>query len=66
LGRVRTSGDENWSRLRSFGLRPGDRVGVWARNCVEWVLLQFGCAMAEIVLVNVNPASVANLKVCRN
>ncbi|MBC7926007.1 MAG: AMP-binding protein [Bryobacteraceae bacterium] len=42
--------------LRSFGLCPGDRVGVWATNCVEWVLLQFGCALAGMVLVNVNPA----------
>ena len=42
--------------LRSLGLRPGDRVGVWATNCVEWVLLQFGCALAGMVLVNINPA----------
>jgi fatty-acyl-CoA synthase len=42
--------------LRAYGLRPGDRVGVWATNCVEWVLLQFGCALAGVVLVNVNPA----------
>lgn len=43
--------------LGSLGLRPGDRVGVWAANCVEWVLLQFGCALAGVVLVNINPAS---------
>ena len=43
--------------LRSLGLEPGDRVGIWATNCVEWVLLQFGCALAGLVLVNVNPAS---------
>jgi fatty-acyl-CoA synthase len=42
--------------LRALGLRAGDRVGVWATNCVEWVLLQFGCALAGMVLVNVNPA----------
>ncbi|HUS07595.1 MAG TPA: AMP-binding protein [Bryobacteraceae bacterium] len=42
--------------LRALGLVPGDRVGIWAANCVEWVLLQFGCALAGIVLVNVNPA----------
>jgi fatty-acyl-CoA synthase len=42
--------------LRGLGLAPGDRVGVWATNCVEWVLLQFGCALAGILLVNVNPA----------
>jgi fatty-acyl-CoA synthase len=39
-----------------LGLRPGDRVGVWASNCVEWVLLQYGSARAGVALVNVNPA----------
>src|SRR5260370_6473017 len=42
--------------LRALGLKPGDRVGVWATTCVEWVMLQFGCALAGVVLVNVNPA----------
>ncbi len=42
--------------LCGLGLRPGDRAGVWASNCLEWVALQFGCAMAGVVLVNVNPA----------
>jgi fatty-acyl-CoA synthase len=42
--------------LRALGLAPGDRAGVWATNCVEWVMLQFGCALAGVVLVNVNPA----------
>jgi fatty-acyl-CoA synthase len=42
--------------LLDLGLKTGDRVGVWASNCVEWVLLQHGCARAGLVLVNVNPA----------
>ena len=42
--------------LAGLGLAPGDRVGVWATNCVEWVLLQYGTARAGLVLVNVNPA----------
>ena len=42
--------------LAGLGLRPGDRAGVWAGNGLEWVLLQFGCARAGVVLVNVNPA----------
>jgi fatty-acyl-CoA synthase len=42
--------------LAGLGLRPGDRVGVWASNCLEWVLLQFACAQAQMVLVNINPA----------
>ena len=43
--------------LRALGLNPGDRAGVWATNCAEWPLLQFGCALAGVVLVNVNPAN---------
>ncbi len=42
--------------LRALGLASGDRVGVWATNCAEWAMLQFGCALAGMVLVNVNPA----------
>jgi fatty-acyl-CoA synthase len=42
--------------LAGLKLRPGDRAGVWASNCVEWILLHLACARAGIVLVNVNPA----------
>ena len=43
--------------LRALGLRPGDRAGVWATNCAEWPIIQFGCALGGVVLVNVNPAN---------
>ena len=42
--------------LAGLGLRPGDRAGIWASNCAEWVLLQYAAARAGVVLVNVNPA----------
>jgi fatty-acyl-CoA synthase len=42
--------------LIGLGLAPGDRVGVWATNCAEWIYLQLGCARAGLVQVNVNPA----------
>jgi len=42
--------------LAGLGLRPGDRVGVWATNCAEWVLLHLACARLGAVLVNFNPA----------
>ena len=35
---------------------PGERVAVWAQNLPEWVMLEFGCALADVVLVTVNPA----------
>ncbi|GAA0982572.1 AMP-binding protein [Nocardiopsis tropica] len=38
------------------GIRRGDRVGVWAPNTPEWVIVQFGTALAGVILVNLNPA----------
>ncbi|MDQ0616699.1 AMP-binding protein [Arthrobacter globiformis] len=35
---------------------PGERVAIWSSNCVEWLFLQYGAAMAGLVLVTVNPA----------
>jgi fatty-acyl-CoA synthase len=42
--------------LIATGLEPGDRLGVWSPNRVEWLLLQYATAKAGIVLVNINPA----------
>jgi fatty-acyl-CoA synthase len=42
--------------LAGLGLRPGDRAGIWAANCLEWVLVLHGAARAGVVLVTVNPA----------
>jgi fatty-acyl-CoA synthase len=42
--------------LIAAGLEPGDRMGIWAPNCVEWVLAQYASARAGVILVNVNPA----------
>ena len=35
---------------------PGERIAVWANNIPEWVLLEFGAALAGMTLVTVNPA----------
>jgi len=35
---------------------PGERVAVWAPNIPEWILMEYGCALAGIILVTVNPA----------
>ncbi|GAA0823488.1 AMP-binding protein [Streptosporangium amethystogenes subsp. fukuiense] len=40
--------------LARFG--PGERVAVWADNLPEWVLLEYGAALAGITIVTVNPA----------
>src|SRR5271170_766187 len=42
--------------LRALGLEKGDRVGIWSANVSEWVLAQFGTALAGLILVNINPA----------
>ena len=42
--------------LRRLGFEPGDRLGVWLPNCHEWVVTQYACHLAGLVLVNVNPA----------
>jgi fatty-acyl-CoA synthase len=42
--------------LIANGLRPGDRMGIWSPNCVEWLLVQYASAKAGVILVNVNPA----------
>jgi len=44
------------SGLVELGLRPGDRLGIWAPNCAEWVITQFATAKAGLILVNINPA----------
>ncbi|TMC05732.1 MAG: AMP-dependent synthetase [Chloroflexi bacterium] len=36
--------------------QPGERVAVWANNIPEWLLLEYGCALANLTLVTVNPA----------
>jgi fatty-acyl-CoA synthase len=40
----------------ALGLARGDRVGIWAPNCAEWVLTQFATAKAGLILVTINPA----------
>jgi fatty-acyl-CoA synthase len=42
--------------LIAHGFVKGDRIGIWAQNCAEWVLMQIGTAKAGLVLVNINPA----------
>jgi fatty-acyl-CoA synthase len=42
--------------LLTLGLDPGDRVGIWSPNNVQWVQLQLACAKAGLILVTINPA----------
>ena len=42
--------------LLSIGIEPGDRVGIWAPNRVEWCLTQFATAKIGAIMVCINPA----------
>jgi fatty-acyl-CoA synthase len=42
--------------LLARGVRKGDRVGIWAPNRFEWVVVQFATARIGAILVNINPA----------
>jgi fatty-acyl-CoA synthase len=42
--------------LLARGIEKGDRVGIWAPNCAEWVVVQYATAKIGAILVNVNPA----------
>ncbi|UEA48047.1 AMP-binding protein [Mycobacteroides abscessus] len=66
---IDVSGDRRWTYreldadinrvargLMSLGVAAGDRVGIWAPNCAEWVLVQYAAAKIGAILVNINPA----------
>lgn len=59
-GRTRTLG-ETWRAALSLanaflasGLRPGDRVGILAENCPEYLETYMGCHLAGLVAVPIN------------
>jgi fatty-acyl-CoA synthase len=43
--------------LMALGVAKGDRVGIWAPNRFEWVVVQYATARIGAILVNVNPAN---------
>ncbi|MDR2448995.1 MAG: AMP-binding protein [Prevotellaceae bacterium] len=42
--------------LMGYGVKRGDRVGIWAANRYEWVLVQYATARIGAIMVNINPA----------
>ncbi len=42
--------------LVGLGFGHGNRIGIWATNNIEWLLLQLATARIGAVLVNINPA----------
>ena len=59
--------DELAVAMLGFGVKRGDRVGIWSPNNTEWVLTQFATAKVGSILVNINPAyRVAELEYALN
>ncbi|MBC2877592.1 MULTISPECIES: AMP-binding protein [Streptomyces] len=42
--------------LLAKGVAQGDRVGIWAVNCPEWMIVQYATARIGAIMVNINPA----------
>ncbi|GAO35114.1 AMP-binding protein [Sulfuricella sp. T08] len=42
--------------LLGLDFGKGDRIGIWATNNIEWLLLQMATARIGAILVNINPA----------
>jgi len=48
--------DELARGLMAREVGAGDRVGIWAPNCLPWFLVQYATARIGAILVNINPA----------
>lgn len=60
---VRWSYREYWEQVESVacgllsdGVKPGDRVGIWSPNNIEWSLVQMATARIGAIMVCLNPA----------
>ena len=42
--------------LLKLGVKPGDRIGIWSPNNIEWILVQYATASIGAIMVCVNPA----------
>jgi fatty-acyl-CoA synthase len=53
---VRAEVDAVAHGLLATGIGKGDRVGIWAPNCPEWLFTQYATAKVGAILVTINPA----------
>ncbi len=56
IGDTELLGDTIGRNLDRAVAAHGDRVGIWAVNCPEWVLVQYATARIGAVMVTINPA----------
>ena len=43
--------------LLAYGSKPGDRIGIWSTNNIEWLIIQMATARIGVILVNINPSN---------
>ena len=48
---------EQTARALLSVFKPGEHVAIWGGNCPAWIILQYGLALAGMVMVTVNPAA---------
>ncbi len=53
---LRVEVDKVACSLRRMGFQPGDRLGLWATNCAQWLIIQYATAKIGVILVNMNPS----------
>ena len=47
---------ERCARALRRRFEPGERLAIWAHNLPEWVVVEYGAALAGLTLVTVNPS----------
>ncbi|WKE67020.1 AMP-binding protein [Gallaecimonas kandeliae] len=52
---LQTQVDRLATGLHRLGIEKGDRVGIWAPNCYQWLLVQFATARLGAIMVCINP-----------
>ncbi len=55
-GRFNDEVDRLAKGFLAIGISPGDRIGIWSPNRIEWVLTQFATAKIGAIMVCINPA----------
>ena len=44
------------ANMIDLGFQPGTKVGIYSPNNAEWMLCQYACSLADLHMVNINPA----------
>jgi fatty-acyl-CoA synthase len=42
--------------IKKLHLKPKDRIGIYSYNKWEWYIIQMAAGLADLILVNINPA----------